>query len=67
MFMTGMNGREVADHLLASRRDIKVLFMSGHSTETILTQGGYDPAFGFINKPFTSETLLRKVSEMLGT
>ena len=67
MFMTGMNGREVAEHLLASRRDIKVLFMSGHSTETILSQGGYDPAFGFISKPFTSETLLRKVSEMLGT
>jgi len=66
MFMTGMNGREVADHLLASRQDIKVLFMSGHSTETILSQGGLDPAFGFIVKPFTPETLLRKVSEMLG-
>ena len=67
MFMTGMNGGEVADHLLASRQDIKVLFMSGHSTETMLSQGGYDPSFGFISKPFTSETLLQKVSEMLGT
>ena len=67
MFMTGMNGREVADHLLASRQDIKVLFMSGHSTETMQSQGGLDPAVGFIRKPFTSETLLRKVSEMLGS
>lgn len=65
--MMGMNGRDVADHLLASRRDIKVLFMSGQSTETILSQGGLDPAVGFISKPFTPETLLRKVSEMLGT
>lgn len=67
MFMTGMNGREVADHLLASRQDIKVLFMSGHSTETRQSQGGLDPAVGFIRKPFTSETLLRKVSEMLAS
>ena len=67
MFMTGMNGGEVADHLLASRQDIKVLFMSGHSTETMLSQGGLDPAFGFIMKPFTPETLLRTVSVMLGT
>ena len=66
MFMTGMNGREVADHLLASRQDIKVLCMSGHLNETILRQGGFDPAFGLIRKPFTPETLLRKVSEMLG-
>lgn len=65
MFMTGMNGPEVADHLLASRQDIKVLFMSGQPTETILNLGGFDPAFGFIVKPFTPETLLRKVSEML--
>ena len=30
LFMTGMNGREVADHLLASRQDIKTLFRSDH-------------------------------------
>ena len=65
MVMTGMNGRKVADHLLASHQDIKVLFMSGHSTETIQSQGGLDPAFGFIRKPFTPETLLRKILEML--
>ncbi len=65
MFMTGMNGRAVADHLLASRQDIKVLFMSGQSTETIVSQGELDSPFGLIRKPFTPETLLRKVSEML--
>ena len=66
MFMTGTNGREVADHLRASRQEIKVLFMSGQSTQKILSQGGLDPEFGFITKPFTPDTLLRKVSEMLG-
>ena len=29
LFMTGMNGREVADHFRASRQDVKVLLMSG--------------------------------------
>jgi two-component system cell cycle sensor histidine kinase/response regulator CckA len=65
IFMTGMNGREVADRLLAARQNIKVLFMSGHSTERVVSHGGLDPVFGFIRKPFTPETLLRKVSEIL--
>jgi two-component system, cell cycle sensor histidine kinase and response regulator CckA len=67
MFMTGMNGREVADHLRASHHQIKVLFMSGYSNKMVQSHGGLDPGFHFITKPFTAETLLRKVSETLGT
>jgi two-component system, cell cycle sensor histidine kinase and response regulator CckA len=67
LVMTGMNGREVADHLRASRQDIKVLFMSGHDHKKIQNHGGFDAGFGFMMKPFTPETLLRKVSETLGT
>ncbi len=65
MFMPGMNGREVARRLLAFRPQVKVLFMSGHSYGKIEHHGGFDPGFGLIMKPFSPETLLRKVSEML--
>lgn len=67
MLMPGMTGREVADHLLPVRQRMKVLFMSGQSIGTIPSHGGFDPPFGFIQKPFTPETLLRKVAETLGT
>lgn len=67
MFMTGMNGREVAAHLRASRQDVKVLLMSGHDHKKIKSHGGFDAGFGFVMKPFTPETLLRKVSETLAT
>ena len=65
MFMPGMNGREVATRLLALRQQMKVLFMSGHSHGKIQSHGGFDSGFGFIAKPFTPETLLRKVFEIL--
>ena len=65
IFMPGMNGREVATRLLAFRPQMKVLFMSGQSYKRIQNHGGFDSGFGFLMKPFTPETLLRKVSEIL--
>ena len=67
IFMPGMNGREVATRLLACRPQMKVLFMSGQSYKRVQSHGGFDSGFGFFVKPFTPETLLRKVSEMLST
>ena len=67
MFMPGMNGREVADHLATLRDRTKVLYMSGHSNGAILTHCGLYPGVVFVHKPFSPETLLRKVSETLGT
>ena len=67
LFMTGMNGREVADHFRASRQDVKILLMSGHDHKKVQGHGGFHTEFGFLMKPFTPETLLRKVSERLAT
>jgi len=65
--MPGMNGRKVAEHLHALRKETKILFMSGHSNEDIFGQDGLYRNFVFLPKPFTPETLLRKVSEALGS
>ena len=67
MFMPTMPGRTVADHVLALRPGIKVLFMSGKSIENVLDHGGLDPGFGLLRKPFSPESLLGKVSETLGS
>jgi DNA-binding NtrC family response regulator len=65
MFMPGMNGREVADHLVTLRERMKVLYMSGYPNEAILSNCGLYPGIVFVHKPFNSEALLRKVREIL--
>jgi CheY-like chemotaxis protein len=67
VFMPGMNGRKVADHLHTLRKETNILFMSGRSNEEIFGHDGLYPEVVFLSKPFTPETLLRKVSETLGT
>jgi two-component system, cell cycle sensor histidine kinase and response regulator CckA len=62
--MPGMSGPEVAQGLHASRPDLKILFMSGFSTEVVVVHGldGGDP---LLVKPFSLDTLGRKVHEIL--
>ena len=66
IFLPGMNGRKVADYVRLLRNETKILFMSGRSNEEIFGQDGLYPGASFLLKPFTPETLLRKVSEALG-
>lgn len=64
--MPELNGRELADRLHAMRPDLKVLYMSGFMKETILKYYGITiTGIPFLQKPFTRETLARKVREVL--
>jgi CheY-like chemotaxis protein len=65
IFMPGMNGRKIGDHLHTLRKETKILFMSGHSNEEIFGHDGLYPEVVFLSKPFTPEILLRKISETL--
>jgi two-component system, cell cycle sensor histidine kinase and response regulator CckA len=58
--MPGMNGPELADRVLASRPDTRVLFMSGVVRATDLQEGK-----PFLAKPYGQLDLLRKVEEVL--
>jgi CheY-like chemotaxis protein len=63
MVMPGMNGRDLAANLAVRRPEMKVLYMSGY---TGFTHAGLaDPEISLLAKPFTRETLLRKVREAL--
>ncbi len=64
--MPQMNGRQVADHLLAARPGLKVLFMSGYTDAAIVEHGVLEPGTHFLQKPFTPDGLSRKVREALG-
>jgi two-component system, cell cycle sensor histidine kinase and response regulator CckA len=62
--MPGLSGPEVAARLHATRPDTKVLYMSGFSTEVTVVHGisAGDP---LLVKPFSLETLGRKVKELV--
>jgi DNA-binding response OmpR family regulator len=64
--MPELNGRELADRLSALRSEIKVIYMSGHTSEVVGDYGVRVPSDSFVAKPFTSERLIGKIREKLG-
>ncbi|RLB14440.1 MAG: hybrid sensor histidine kinase/response regulator [Deltaproteobacteria bacterium] len=63
--MPGMNGREVAKKLQSIIAEIKVLYMSGYTKDTINHHGILNSGMNFIQKPFSLQALGRKVREIL--
>jgi two-component system, cell cycle sensor histidine kinase and response regulator CckA len=63
--MPGMGGRELVQQLAQSHPATKVLYLSGYTEETILGDGNKEHGASFLQKPFTLQTLARKVKEIL--
>ncbi|HEY5490542.1 MAG TPA: ATP-binding protein, partial [Gemmatimonadaceae bacterium] len=63
--MPEMNGRDLAQSLLAIRPEIKRLFMSAHTAGVIAHRGILVKGVPFIEKPFSSSALGAKVREVL--
>ena len=63
--MPGMNGKELADQLLALRPSLKCLFMSGYTANVIAHRGVLDEGVNFIQKPFTLRDVSVKVRAAL--
>jgi two-component system cell cycle sensor histidine kinase/response regulator CckA len=63
--MPGMNGRELAQHVTATRPGLSVLYTSGYSEEAITHQLPLDPRAAFLEKPFTAYALTRTVRDVL--
>ena len=63
--MPGMNGKELAIQLHHSFPDMKVVFMSGYTSNVIAHRGVLDKGVNFITKPFSLPALAEKLHEVL--
>lgn len=63
--MPGMTGRELADHVRDLQPKIKVLYTSGYTRNAIVHGGRLDEGVEMISKPFTYQSLARKVADVL--
>jgi two-component system sensor histidine kinase EvgS len=65
VIMPEMNGRDLADELLALSPGVKVLFMSGYTADVIAHHGILDAGVNFLQKPFSRDDLAVKVRDTL--
>jgi PAS domain S-box-containing protein len=63
--MPQMSGREVAAQISTARPATKILYMSGYTDHAIAHHGVLNPGVPFLQKPFTPESVTRKVREVL--
>lgn len=65
VIMPGLNGRELADALCATRPETRVLFMSGYSDQILAQRGCLVPGIVLLEKPFTKESLARRLRQVI--
>jgi PAS domain S-box-containing protein len=61
----GMTGRTLAERARQRRPQLKTLFTSGYTENSIVHQGKLDPGVNFLSKPFRRQDLALKVREVL--
>jgi two-component system, cell cycle sensor histidine kinase and response regulator CckA len=65
LVMKGMNGKELHDRVKKLVPGLKVVYMSGYTRNIITSHGILNEGISFLQKPFTVQALLAKVSEVM--
>jgi two-component system, cell cycle sensor histidine kinase and response regulator CckA len=63
--MPEMGGIELVERLRSGRPDLKVLFISGYAERALTSNGSIPQGTGYLEKPFTAETLMRRLREVI--
>jgi YesN/AraC family two-component response regulator len=65
VIMPKMNGKELADRLSQKYPGLKIIFFSGYTDEGIVQHGILQSGTEFIHKPFSQQTLVQKIRNVL--
>ncbi len=63
--MPGIGGKELSEELSVARPSLKALFVSGYTAHAVARHGFLDQDLEFIEKPFSRNTLLARVRQIL--
>jgi DNA-binding NtrC family response regulator len=63
--MPEMNGRELAERLVAIKPGMKCLYMSGYTANVIAHHGVLEEGIEFIQKPFSKNAFAQKIHDIL--
>lgn len=63
--MPELSGRQLAEEFAAVRPDAKIIFMSGYTDDAIVRGGVVSEGVDYTQKPFSPDTLLRRVRPVL--
>ena len=65
LVMPGMDGRELARQCCAGRGKLKVIYLSGYTRDSLLSQQTFEEGTEFIEKPFTRDAILERIARVL--
>jgi two-component system cell cycle sensor histidine kinase/response regulator CckA len=63
--MPSMNGPALVDELRRHQPQLRALFISGYTSETVLELGVKETEVAFVQKPFTAEALASRLRHLL--
>jgi signal transduction histidine kinase/ActR/RegA family two-component response regulator len=66
LVMPKMSGRELSEKLGSLRPDLKTIYMSGYTDDTVVRHGISERGITLLQKPFRLDTLTHKVGDALG-
>jgi two-component system, cell cycle sensor histidine kinase and response regulator CckA len=67
LVMPGIGGKQLAAEMARRRPATHILFLSGYAEDAIRDNGDLESGAAFLQKPFTLQSLARKVREVLRT